>query len=81
MAGPSVSLTERFHRRFPVPAFRTAILQAATPDHLRGRLQGVFIVVGDLLAGGATKIFNEGWVLWSWCPGDGGVECTSITTA
>jgi hypothetical protein len=42
--------------------FRTTILQAATPDHLRGRLQGVFIVVvaggprlGDLVAGtGAT---------------------------
>ncbi|TQJ41905.1 ENTS family enterobactin (siderophore) exporter [Arthrobacter sp. SLBN-112] len=50
--------------------FRNTILQAAAPDHLRGRLQGVFIVVvaggpriGDLLAGGATKILNEGWVL------------------
>jgi ENTS family enterobactin (siderophore) exporter len=50
--------------------FRHTILQAATPDHLRGRLQGVFIVVvaggpriGDLLAGGATKIMAEGWVL------------------
>jgi ENTS family enterobactin (siderophore) exporter len=50
--------------------FRNTILQAATPDHLRGRLQGVFIVVvaggprvGDLLAGGATKIVAEGWVL------------------
>lgn len=50
--------------------FRNTILQAATPDHLRGRLQGVFIVVvaggprvGDLLAGGATKILTEGWVL------------------
>jgi MFS family permease len=38
--------------------FRTTILQAATPDHLRGRLQGVFTVVvaggprfGDALAG------------------------------
>ncbi len=29
--------------------FRTTILQTATPDHLRGRLQGVFIVV---VAGG-----------------------------
>src|SRR6476620_11037357 len=29
--------------------FRTTILQSATPDHLRGRLQGVFIVV---VAGG-----------------------------
>lgn len=50
--------------------FRHTILQAATPDHLRGRLQGVFIVVvaggpriGDLLAGGATTIAAEGWVL------------------
>lgn len=38
--------------------FRTTILQSATPDHLRGRLQGVFTVVvaggprfGDALAG------------------------------
>ncbi|CAM3109765.1 Enterobactin exporter EntS [Arthrobacter ulcerisalmonis] len=50
--------------------FRNTILQSATPDHLRGRLQGVFIVVvaggprvGDLLAGGGTKILSEGWVL------------------
>lgn len=50
--------------------FRNTILQAATPDHLRGRLQGVFIVVvaggprvGDLLAGGATRLLTEGWVL------------------
>ena len=50
--------------------FRTTILQASTPDHLRGRLQGVFIVVvaggprvGDMLAGGATKLLSEGWVL------------------
>jgi ENTS family enterobactin (siderophore) exporter len=57
--------------------FRTTILQAATPDHLRGRLQGVFIVVvaggprlGDMLAGGGTKILSEGWVLLL-----GGVLC------
>jgi ENTS family enterobactin (siderophore) exporter len=57
--------------------FRNTILQAATPDHLRGRLQGVFIVVvaggpriGDLLAGGGTRILNEGWVLLL-----GGVLC------
>ncbi|MGG5170871.1 MFS transporter [Pseudarthrobacter sp. J1738] len=50
--------------------FRTTILQSATPDHLRGRLQGVFIVVvaggprfGDMVAGGATKFLAEGWVL------------------
>jgi MFS transporter, ENTS family, enterobactin (siderophore) exporter len=50
--------------------FRNTILQAATPDHLRGRLQGVFIVVvaggprvGDLLAGAGTRILTEGSVL------------------
>jgi MFS family permease len=60
--------------------FRTTILQAATPDHLRGRLQGVFIVVvaggprlGDMLAGGGTKIFSEGWVLLL-----GGILCIVV---
>jgi MFS family permease len=60
--------------------FRNTILQAAAPDHLRGRLQGVFIVVvaggprvGDLLAGGGTKILSEGWVLLL-----GGVLCTGV---
>jgi MFS family permease len=60
--------------------FRHTILQAATPDHLRGRLQGVFIVVvaggprvGDLLAGGGTKILSEGWVLLL-----GGVLCIAL---
>lgn len=60
--------------------FRNTILQAATPDHLRGRLQGVFIVVvaggprvGDLLAGGGTKILTEGWVLLL-----GGVLCIAV---
>ncbi|WP_432393477.1 MFS transporter [Pseudarthrobacter sp. L19] len=57
--------------------FRTTILQSAAPDHLRGRLQGVFVVVvaggprvGDLLAGGTTKLLSEGWVLLA-----GGVLC------
>ena len=60
--------------------FRTTILQAATPDHLRGRLQGVFIVVvaggprlGDMLAGGGTKILSEGWVLLL-----GGILCIVV---
>ncbi|MFF2244895.1 MFS transporter [Arthrobacter sp. NPDC058130] len=60
--------------------FRTTILQASTPDHLRGRLQGVFVVVvaggpriGDMLAGGATKLLNEGWVLLF-----GGVLCIAV---
>ena len=46
--------------------FRTTILQAATPDHLRGRLQGVFIVVvaggprlGDLVAGSVATAYSE----------------------
>lgn len=50
--------------------FRNTILQASAPDHLRGRLQGVFVVVvaggpriGDLLAGGGTKLLSEGWVV------------------
>jgi len=60
--------------------FRTTILQSAAPDHLRGRLQGVFVVVvaggprvGDLLAGGATKVLSEGWVLLA-----GGVLCAVV---
>jgi MFS family permease len=60
--------------------FRTTILQAATPDHLRGRLQGVFIVVvaggpriGDMLAGGGTKLLSEGWVLLL-----GGLLCIAV---
>ncbi|MFI5862482.1 MFS transporter [Streptomyces sp. NPDC051546] len=43
--------------------FRTTMLQAATPDGMRGRLQGVFIVVvaggprlGDFLAGTAAEL-------------------------
>lgn len=47
--------------------FRTTILQSATPDHLRGRLQGVFIVVvaggprlGELLGGFVAEIVGEG---------------------
>lgn len=47
--------------------FRTTILQAATPDHLRGRLQGVFVVVvaggprlGDFVAGTSASALGEG---------------------
>lgn len=47
--------------------FRSTILQSATPDHLRGRLQGIFIVVvaggprlGDLYAGGTGQWLGEG---------------------
>ena len=48
--------------------FRTTILQAATPDHLRGRLQGVFIVVvaggprlGELAGGFLSTGVGEAW--------------------
>jgi MFS family permease len=47
--------------------FRMTILQSAAPDRLRGRLQGVFIVVvaggprlGDLLGGGVAERLGEG---------------------
>jgi ENTS family enterobactin (siderophore) exporter len=47
---------------------RGTILQAATPDHLRGRLQGVFIVVvtggprlGDMVTGADSALVGEGW--------------------
>lgn len=47
--------------------FRQTILQAATPDALRGRLQGVFVVVvaggprlGDLVVGTQASWFGEG---------------------
>lgn len=47
-------------------AFRTTILQVAAPDQLRGRLQGVFIVVvsggpraGDFLVGGVGEGAGE----------------------
>lgn len=47
--------------------FRQSVLQAATPDAMRGRLQGVFIVVvaggprlGDLAVGSLASRFGEG---------------------
>ena len=57
--------------------FRNTILQAATPDHLRGRLQGVFIVVvaggprlGELVAGSVAAAWSEWGALVL-----GGVAC------
>ena len=57
--------------------FRGSILQSATPDHLRGRLQGVFVVVvaggprlGELITGGASVGLGEGPTLLA-----GGVLC------
>jgi ENTS family enterobactin (siderophore) exporter len=47
--------------------FRTTILQSATPDAMRGRLQGVFLVVvaggprlGDLVLGSGGDAVGEG---------------------
>jgi ENTS family enterobactin (siderophore) exporter len=48
-------------------ALRSTILQAATPDAMRGRLQGVFTVVvaggprlGDVFSGGVASWIGEG---------------------
>ncbi|NLJ53701.1 MAG: MFS transporter [Intrasporangiaceae bacterium] len=48
--------------------YRTTILQSAAPDHMRGRLQGVFIVVvaggprvGEMLGGVGAELVGEGW--------------------
>jgi ENTS family enterobactin (siderophore) exporter len=48
--------------------FRMTILQAATPDAMRGRLQGVFIVVvaggprlADVVVGAAAEVSSEAW--------------------
>lgn len=63
--------------------FRTAILQAAAPDELRGRLGGVFVVVvaggprlGDARAGaGASLVGVQGAVV------AGGLLCVGLTLA
>ena len=58
--------------------FRTTILQVATPDALRGRLQGVFTVVvaggphlGSLLLGALAVATGEAWAAIL-----GGLACT-----
>jgi len=63
--------------------FRTAILQAAAPDEMRGRLGGVFVVVvaggprlGDARAGGAVGLVGlQGAVV------AGGLACVGLTLA
>ncbi len=63
--------------------FRSAILQAAAPDEMRGRLGGVFIVVvaggprlGDARAGaGAGLVGLQGAVV------AGGLACIGLTLA
>ncbi|MFJ7159564.1 MFS transporter [Streptomyces sp. NPDC101118] len=59
--------------------FRTTMLQAATPDDLRGRLQGVFIVVvaggprlGDFLAGTAADLTSPAVAITG-----GGIACVA----
>ena len=62
--------------------FRQTILQSATPDQMRGRLQGVFIVVvaggprlGDLVLGSESSWFGEGWAAVV-----GGLSCMVVLT-
>ncbi len=59
---------------------RQSVLQTATPDHLRGRLQGVFVVVvvggprlGELWLGAQASWFTEGWAAIA-----GGVACLVV---
>ncbi len=55
--------------------FRNTMLQAAVPDEMRGRLQGVFIVVvaggprlGDFLAGSVADLTSPPWPLSAEAP-------------
>jgi hypothetical protein len=61
--------------------FRSTILQAATPDEFRGRLQGIFTVVvaggprlGDVEAGTVAALFGETFSVVS-----GGIACVVLT--
>ncbi|AOP48798.1 MFS transporter [Streptomyces lydicus] len=63
--------------------FRSTMLQAATPDAMRGRLQGVFIVVvaggprlGDFLAGSAADLTSPATAVVG-----GGLACVLVVTA
>ncbi|MFJ6748740.1 MULTISPECIES: MFS transporter [unclassified Streptomyces] len=63
--------------------FRSTMLQAATPDQMRGRLQGVFIVVvaggprlGDFLAGSAADLTSPAAAVVG-----GGLACVLVVTA
>lgn len=58
-------------------AFRTTILQVAAPDEMRGRMQGVFIIVvaggprlGDFILGSLASLTGEGRAMLF-----GGVAC------
>ncbi|MCK7622686.1 MFS transporter [Streptomyces sp. RS10V-4] len=63
--------------------FRSTMLQAATPDEMRGRLQGVFVVVvaggprlGDFLAGSAADLTSPAAAVIG-----GGLACVLVVTA
>jgi MFS family permease len=63
--------------------FRSTILQVATPDELRGRLQGVFVVVvaggprlGDAVIGSTAGLWGEQAAIVV-----GGVACVAATLA
>lgn len=63
--------------------FRTTILQSAAPDRMRGRLQGVFIVVvaggprvGEVLGGAVSERIGEGWMAVV-----GGIACVAAIGA
>jgi hypothetical protein len=63
--------------------FRSTMLQVATPDELRGRLQGVFIVVvaggpriGDVVAGTTATVLGERVAIIG-----GGFACIALTLA
>ncbi|MBT0993351.1 MFS transporter [Cellulomonas sp. DKR-3] len=60
--------------------FRQTILQTATPDDMRGRLQGVFIVVvaggprlGDMFIGSVSGAVGEAWAVVI-----GGLLCVTL---
>ncbi len=60
--------------------FRQTILQTATPDDMRGRLQGVFIVVvaggprlGEVVLGAQASWFGEAWAAVA-----GGLACILV---
>jgi MFS family permease len=62
--------------------FRNTMLQAAAPDDMRGRLQGVFLVVvvggprlGDFLAGSAADVFTPAAAVVG-----GGLACIAAIT-
>ncbi|MDI5961492.1 MFS transporter [Streptomyces sp. SL13] len=62
--------------------FRSTMLQAAVPDDMRGRLQGVFIVVvaggprlGDFLSGSAADLTSPAFTIPA-----GGLACVVVVT-